>query len=426
MSRMALIATTPAQPLERFQAARKRTRALFDLLTEEAYDARPIELRHPIRFYEGHIAAFNVNTLSLAGLLPARPEPALSDLFARGIDPETPEEAARLAISRWPARPHVANYIALADEQVAEIIARDPDHFAVRTCIEHEEMHQETLLYLLLQTPHELKRRPVGYAPELLQKSVAAPSALQFARIQGGTQTLGAPPDGAAGGAQFGWDNEFGTVTEAVADFELATRKLTNADLLSFVESGGYSDPRWWSEAAFAHIQTRPAPPFWIQRDGVWLLRTLFEDAPLPPAGPALLSYFEARALAQFFNARLPTEAEWLRAAETGGAARLSRACDFTTLDPLPVGRIDAPRDAHGVEEQIGNAWEWTASPFAPFPGFAARPYYPGYSADFFDNRHFVVKGASVYTARGLIRPGFRNWYRDQYPYALTGVRLAR
>lgn len=425
MSGMALTATAPAQPLERFYAARKRTRALFDLLTDEAFDARPIELRHPIRFYEGHIAAFNVNTLALAGLLPARPEPTLSDLFARGIDPETPEEAARLAIARWPARPHVAEYVALADEQVAQIIARHPHHFAVLTCIEHEEMHQETLLYLLNQAPHALKRRPSNYAPELLQSS-AAPPALNFTPIPGGLQTLGAPPAGAGGGAAFGWDNEFGIQTQFVADFELATRKLTNRDLLEFVEAGGYTDPRWWSEAEFAHIRTRPAPPFWSKRDDVWFLRTLFEDAPLPLAGPALVSHFEARALARFFNARLPTEAEWMRAAEMGGAAQLAGACDFLTLDPLPVGRVDAPRDARGVEEQIGNAWEWTASPFAPFPGFAARSYYPGYSADFFDDRHFVVKGASVYTARGLIRSGFRNWYRDFYPYALTAVRLAR
>lgn len=425
MSGMALIATAPAQPLERFHAARKRTRALFDLLTEEAFDARPIELRHPIRFYEGHIAAFNVNTLALAGLAPSRPEPALSDLFARGIDPETPEEAARLAIARWPARPQVAEYVALADEKVAEIIARNPNHFAVLTCIEHEEMHQETLLYLLLQAPHSFKRRPSGYAAELLDNSVA-PACLQFARIPGGEQTLGASPERARDGEAFGWDNEFGIEIESVADFEIATRKLANSDLLAFVEAGGYSDPRWWTEDAFAHIQTRPAPPFWRKRDGVWFLRTLSEDAPLPLAGPALVSHFEARALARFFNARLPTEAEWMRAAETGGAHDLSRACDFATLDPLPVGRIDAPRDAHGVEEQVGNVWEWTASPFAPFSGFAARAYYPGYSADFFDNRHYVVKGASVYTARGLIRRGFRNWYRDLYPYALTGVRLAR
>ncbi len=393
---------------------------------EEAFDARPIELRHPIRFYEGHIAAFNVNTLSLAGLLPARPEPTLSDLFARGIDPETPEEAARLGIARWPERPHVAEYVARADEQVARIIAEHPEHFAVFTCIEHEEMHQETLLYLLLQAPHSLKRRPPGYAPELLQNTVPTPPSLRYVAIPGGTQALGSAAASGPGPGAFGWDNEFGSLDEFVGDFALATRKLTNADLLAFVNAGAYNDPRWWSEAAFAHIQTRPAPPFWRQRDGAWFLRTLFEDAPLPLAGPALVSFFEAQALAKFFDARLPTEAEWLRAVRTGGDAPISGACDFQSLDSLPVGRADAPRDARGVEEQIGNAWEWTASPFAPFPGFAARSYYPGYSADFFDNRHFVVKGASVYTARGLIRTGFRNWYRDMYPYALTGVRLAR
>ena len=113
------------------------------------------------------------------------------------------------------------------------------------------------------------------------------------------------------------------------------------------------------------------------------------------------------------------TEAEWHRAAEgaTPGHA------DFTGFDPVPVGSHPVTASVHGVHDLIGNGWEWTSTVFAPFDGFQAMASYPEYSADFFDGRHYVMKGASSATAAELTRPSFRNWFRGNYPYVYAKFR---
>ena len=96
---------------------------------------------------------------------------------------------------------------------------------------------------------------------------------------------------------------------------------------------------------------------------------------------------------------------------------------DFARFDPLPVGACPGGASAFGVHDLVGNGWEWTSDVFAPFEGFTPLPSYPEYSADFFDGQHFVMKGASPMTARGLVRPGFRNWFRPRYPYVYATFR---
>jgi formylglycine-generating enzyme required for sulfatase activity len=98
---------------------------------------------------------------------------------------------------------------------------------------------------------------------------------------------------------------------------------------------------------------------------------------------------------------------------------------DFVSWDPQPAGSHPAGRSAWGVDDLVGNGWKWTSTVFAPFPGFTAMPSYPEYSADFFDGDHFVMKGASPATARELLRPTFRNWFRPHYPYVYATFRCA-
>ena len=98
---------------------------------------------------------------------------------------------------------------------------------------------------------------------------------------------------------------------------------------------------------------------------------------------------------------------------------------DFSRWDPEPAGSHPAGRSASGIDDLVGNGWEWTSTPFAPFPGFRPLPSYPEYSADFFDGDHFVMKGASPATARELLRPSFRNWFRPRYPYVYATFRCA-
>jgi formylglycine-generating enzyme required for sulfatase activity len=148
------------------------------------------------------------------------------------------------------------------------------------------------------------------------------------------------------------------------------------------------------------------------------------------------VSQAEARAYARWRDARLPTEPEYHRAAYGGarGSARPFPWGDaaptaahgnvgFTNWAPTPVGTHPAGASAWGVHDLVGDGWEWTATPFDGFPGFEPMPTYPGYSADFFDGKHYVLKGASWATADDLLRPSFRNWFQARYPYVFAKFR---
>jgi len=151
------------------------------------------------------------------------------------------------------------------------------------------------------------------------------------------------------------------------------------------------------------------------------------------------VSQAEASAYARWRGARLPSEAEFQRAAfgtpdgdvrqHPWGNDRPEEkrgVFDFAAWDPEPAGTHPAGQSAWGVEDLVGNGWEWTSTVFGPFPGFRPMPSYPEYSADFFDGEHFVMKGASPATAQELLRPTFRNWFRARYPYVYATFRCVR
>lgn len=427
--------------LERFDRARAMSRRLFALVDDEAYYSRPISLRNPIVFYEGHIAAFAVNTL----LKRALGEPAIDDrlerIFARGIDPE--DEAAVGPEAAWPSREAVADYVREADRRLRLAIGTAdidrPGHDlldraeAVYAAIEHEEMHQETLHYIWHRLPLSQKRAPAGYRFEV---EGAVPDREQVP-IEAGLATLGVERHD----APFAWDNEVPSLVVQVPPFSIDRHDVTNADFLEFVESGGYRDERLWNMDAWAWRSHEGVehPLFWERCDGAWHWRGMFALVPLPPAWPAYVSHAEAEAFARWRGGRLPTEAEYHRAAfgDVAGSERRLPWGDAppadhhgnfgnVRFDPIPVGTRPEGASAFGVHDVIGNGWEWTSSPFRPFPGFSPRASYPEYSADFFDDRHYVLKGASPATPAATIRRSFRNWFRPHYPYVYATFRLVR
>jgi formylglycine-generating enzyme required for sulfatase activity len=401
---------------------RARTRALFDLVSDEAYYARPIDLRHPIVFYEGHLPAFSFNTLVKRALGGASIDPALEALFARGIDPSE-DEAGRTNGHRWPSRATVQQFASEADRRVRAALersdlARPGDPLLDRAeaafaILEHEAMHQETLLYMWHRLPLDQKQKPAAYQPVI----DGAVPAQEWIDISAGGATLGEDDHA----LRFGWDNERPRRRASVDAFAIQRHDVTNADYLEFVNHGG------------------TPPVFWERRDDRWYWRGMFDLVPLPLAWPVYVSQADAAAYAAWRGYRLPTEAEFQRAAygtsddserphPWGDQRPLSThgVFDFTSWDPEPAGSHPAGRSAWGVDDLVGNGWEWTSTVFAPFPGFRPIPSYPEYSADFFDGEHFVMKGASPATARELIRPTFRNWFRPRYPYVYATFRCIR
>jgi iron(II)-dependent oxidoreductase len=429
--------------IERYRRNRTHTRALLDLLDEEAYYSRPIALRHPFVFYEGHLPAFSFNTLCKRALGQSGIDSRLETLFARGIDPDESRTAEVIEAYPWPSRDAVRQFADEADRRVIAALEHAdlvrPGHplleraESVFTILEHEAMHQETLRYLCHRLPLRLKRKPAGYAPT----TRGAAPAQQWIAIPPGRARLGVD----AGEVPFSWDNERPAFVAEVPAFAIERHDTTNAAFLEFVEAGGYREPRWWRPDDFAWLQREgvQCPPFWVELGGEWQWRGMFEMLPLPRSWPVFVSWAEANAYARWRGARLPSEGEYQRAAygSDGGADRrfpwgdappdIRRGVfDFSSWDPEPAGSHPAGRSAWGVDDLVGNGWEWTSTVFAPFPGFRPLPSYPEYSADFFDGEHVVLKGASPATARDLLRPSFRNWFRPRYPHVYATFRCAR
>jgi iron(II)-dependent oxidoreductase len=357
----------------------------------------------------------------------------------------------------WPARSKVDEYNRRLRQTLDLRLAARSDsrsensaetELLLEVAIEHRLMHAETLAYLLHQIPLDRKFRqtdqPIPSAPQ--------PDA-QMSRVPAGTATLGlqrTENEQTNSGAQsksYGWDNEFEEHQVAVPEFHIDTYKVTNGDFLNFYSSGGYQNRSLWSDTDWNWIQARGTshPSFWVFHGEQPFLRTMFDEIPLPLNWPVYVSHAEATAYARWCGKELPGEAEWHRAAygipsETRGAEISERAFpwgnnsptaihgnfDFQRWDPAPVTAFPSGASAFGVRGLIGNGWEWTRTVFAPFPGFAPFPFYPGYSADFFDGHHFVMKGGSSRTAACMLRRSFRNWFQPHYPYVYAGFRCIK
>jgi ergothioneine biosynthesis protein EgtB len=423
-----------------YRRNRIRSEQIFDLIDPTAYYTRPIALRNPIVFYEGHLPAFSVIAFLRRGLGKPAVDRRLEDLFARGIDPDS--EAAAVprsgASTVWPSRGEVRAFARACDEAVLAALS-DEDVLPLEglyTALEHEAMHQETLLYMWHRLPYEQKRLPPKGGSHMIEQREHAAQPRSWLPPSGGRITI---PDGPAvlgadrAEVAFGWDNEFDQHRVHVDAFEIDVLPVTNAQYLEFVRAGGYRARELWSDEGWAMLQQDRIehPIFWSRKDEAWFWRGMFEEIPLPGEWPVYVSQGEASAYARWKGRRLMTEPEFHRAAY-GVSAEEERDesetpqghFDFAGFDPVPVGAF--PANAWGVHDLIGNGWEWTSTIFAPFPGFTPMTSYPEYSADFFDGRHYVMKGASPATARELVRPSFRNWFRGNYPYVYAKFRTVR
>ena len=370
--------------------ARARTDELFELVRPDAIYDRPIAERHRIVFYLGHMEAFDWNLLRYH-----RPDvrafhPEFDRLFAFGIDPP-PGQLPSDQPSDWPGVPEVQDYNrrtrAAFDAQFGEL----PDQLR-HVAIEHRLMHAETLAYILHNMPYENKTAPSVPEPPA---EAARPCMVDFGA---GKVQLGLPAD-----QGFGWDNEFQAHCQDVPAFSIGKYKVTNREYLEFVRQG--AEP----------------PFFWRQRGGEWFYRGMFQDVPLPLDAPVYVTHDEAEAYARWRGMRLPSEAEFHRAA---GESAISSNVDFRYWDPIPVTADEQPHSGAGPQQMVGNGWEWTSTVFAPFPGFQPLPFYTNYSEPFFDGVHYVLKGGSPRTAACMLRPSFRNWFRPAYPYLYATFRL--
>lgn len=379
--------------------ARSCTDALFAMVRPDSLYERPIPERHRIVFYLGHLEAFDWNLICRGRLDFPSFQTGFDSLFAFGIDPDSsglPQDRP----SDWPELEAIAEYGRRVRNTLDGVLEKVPQ-VLLHVAVEHRLMHAETFAYMLHNLPLDRKSgpraAPCGNTGRVLPRMVEIPR---------GTAVLGLQE-----GEAFGWDNEYRRHRIDVAPFAIGKYKVTNGEYMAFVEAGA------------------SAPPFWVSRSGRWFHRGMFEEIPLPLDWPVYVSHGQATAYAAWAEKRLLTEAEYQLAAfgsggESGPSLDPARDnFDFHRWDPVPVS--SSPGNQFGVVQLVGNGWEWTSTPFQPFPGFEPFPFYPGYSANFFDGQHYVMKGASQRTAAKLVRPSFRNWFRSSYPYAYATFRVA-
>ena len=427
---------TRAQLRHALDDARRATDALFALLTPDAFTVRPIAERHRLVFYLGHLEAFDWNLVCRDALKQPSKHAAWEQLFAFGIDPvdgQLPSDTP----ADWPSTMAVREWGLGLRADVDDAVASAPfdgwleQGWALRMALEHRWMHAETLAYLFHRLPHALKR---GH--DALHGATASAPQNAWVSIPAGTATLGLAR--ATDGFR-GWDNEYERHTVEVPAFRMQRYAVSNFDFLRFMDAGGYRTRRWWTPEDWAWREAAGVthPAFWAKRGDGWLWRGMFEDVALPLAWPAWVSLAEARAWARWAGRALPTEAQWHRAAlgtpegeersypwgDEAPRPGVHGAFGFSQFDPSPVDAHPAGESAFGVHGLVGNGWQWTRTPFAPFDGFEPLPFYRGYSANFFDGKHFVMKGAGPRTALPFLRASFRNWFQPHYPHVHASFR---
>jgi gamma-glutamyl hercynylcysteine S-oxide synthase len=300
--------------------------------------------------------------------------------------------------------------------------------------IRHEDMHVEALTYTrqTLGFP-----RPGGRSRAVIERPGAWPGEVP---VPGGQWRLGSTPaDG------FVFDNEKWAHEVKIVPFRMAKAPVTNAEFAAFVKAGGYRNRNFWGAQGWAWRERTGAekPVYWVEEcDGRWTWRRYGALEELAPHEPVMfVNWYEAEAWCRFANRRLPTEAEWEVAAlgePTADGARLSNLkrrwpwgnappdrehanLDFVFDGSIDVAACSAGDSAFGCRQMIGNVWEWTASDFVPFVGFAADPY-EDYSRPWFETRK-VLRGGSWATSARIARPQYRNFFTPERNDLISGFR---
>jgi iron(II)-dependent oxidoreductase len=403
----------------RLAATRERTFELLAPLDEEGLARQAAPIMSPPLWDLGHIAAYEELWLvrRLAGDPSLHPElEATYDAFEtpRAVRAEIPilDHAGALAYLR-DVRERALEVLEAAD------LGEDADPLTAGGFVwdmvdQHEAQHTETVLQALQMLPAG------AYAPPRREPGPRGPAAAP-ARVEvpGGVFEMGAPEGG------FAYDCERPRHRREVAPFVIGRRPVTNAEHLAFMADGGYARRELWTDEGWAwrEAEGAEAPAYW-ERDGEggWVVRSYDVVAPVDPLLPVChVSAHEADAHARWAGARLPTEAEWERAAALADDPAAGAHIDQLDFGPAPCAEVPGAGD--GPRGMIGDVWEWTSSAFSGYPGFRAFPYRE-YAEVFFGGPYRCLRGGSWATQPAAARTSFRNWDLPQRRQIFSGFRL--
>lgn len=405
----------------RYRTVRGFTESLCDTLETEDMVVQTVEHVSPTKWHLAHTSWF-FETFVLrehdAGYEP------IDDRYAYLFNSYYVQAGERHCRDRrgYISRPtvrQVRDYRRHVDAHVSALWERaDDDLRATLTPLleiglHHEQQHQELML---TDVKHVLGVNPLRPA----FRDLPAPSrhdvpALDWVAFDERLDEVGFDGEG------FCYDNELPRHRTYLRGFALANRLVTNGEFMAFMEEGGYEDPTCWLSEGWAWVDANDwtEPFYWEEHDGQWYVFTLGGLREVDPDAPCChISYYEADAFARWAGARLPTEAEWEVAAR-------SLPVEGNLVDAGHFHPVRTPEE-DGLVQMYGDVWEWTRSPYAPYPGYEPLPGAIGeYNGKFMCNQ-FVLRGGSCASSQSHVRPTYRNFFHPDACWQFTGFRLAK
>jgi gamma-glutamyl hercynylcysteine S-oxide synthase len=423
---------------ERFETVRARTLALVESLSEDALNRVHDPLMSPIVWDLGHIATFEDLWLAQT----AFGVPPLREGLERVYDPFSAPRSERGELPYLRSE-DALSYMQAVRERVLELLASADlsldagpllaGGLVYEMVLRHEQQHSETILQTLQTISAE------AYTPGRVYATPAVPGRpSQMLLVPEGRFEMGARA--ALDGGRFSYDNERPRHEAELPAFFIDPAPVTNGDFIAFIEDGGYEREELWSEEGRRWLQKgRRLPRYWERDADGFTVRSFSEVAPVDPALPLChVSWYEADAFARYAGKRLPSEAEWEKAASSDSQGpkraypwgdtpptRELANLDQLAFGPAPAGAYAEGASPCGARQMTGDVWEWTASPFDGYPGFEAFPYRE-YSEEFFGGPYRVLRGGSWATQPEAVTNTFRNWDYPERRQIFAGLRCAR
>lgn len=399
--------------------SRVATLALFEGVDQQTFCYQAHPDFSPIGWHLGHIGFVEAHWLleRCAGL------PTVVPTYRRLFVADGLPKAER---TNLPTLAQTCDYLLNIRVQVLRYLEEAPldqQEWLWRWLIQHEAQHAETITWVL-----QLQRRGLSWLSQFsspsrqqLQQSSEAGTTAEMVLVKAGYSEQG-------NNAISALDNEKSLHRVYLESYWIDRYPVSRQQYQVFIRAGGYNNPQWWSSEGWAWLQANPVS------------QPLYWDTAVADDHPACgVSWYEAEAYAHFAEKRLPTEAEWEKAASWdavvtkqqtypwGEAEATAQRCNHNhnVGQTTPVDQYSKGQSPYGCYDMLGNVWEWTATWFYPYEGFASYPY-AGYSMPYFDNQHRVLKGGSWATRSSVLRSAFRNWYHPSVRQHFAGFRCAR
>lgn len=413
----------------------KDTWSLSDMLynsivNEEAMYSALDPLRHPLIFYLGHNPVFYINKLRQAGLLLNPIDSHFESIFASGVDPASADEIDKSI--QWPKLEKVKKYIETVRQTLIHSIdlmdlcdiSFDSKVWSLLMSMEHERIHFETSSVLIRQCPINFLKKPEGVRYASCSDNVPD---LEFIQFKGQDVRLGNNDNY----PYYGWDNEYGDLVVATKTFEISNRLISNKEFLGFVQDYGYKKEKYWSKDGWRWKSRakKTSPLFWIESNGQYKYRAMYDVIDLPLDWPAEVNYHEAKAFCAWkdWQYRLPVEAEYqvmqnhCLNANSEEPFNQNLNLNIANFSPTSVVR----HNIHGVYDLFGNVWQWLEDEFYPLPGFESHSLYEDFSKPYFTKEHKMIKGGSWATTGTAMCKSYRLWFRKHF-YQHAGFRIIR